>query len=114
MSDIGFNQFYHYSQTFTAAGDGAIHDLRINPCQTFSVQVGATGGTPTLWNVVLEGSLDGTNFSTILSHTSANLGLNSIIGTGNQVFPCTYIRIKVVTLTLGIATSITVNIAGLD
>lgn len=71
---------------------------------THTLQVKGTGAAPTAWSVTLEGSLDGTNWTTLMTHTAAD---------GSSQFadslPVTYVRVNVVSLTLGGATDITVS-----
>ena len=98
------------SDTFTAAGNGTILGLDY-ACKYYSIQVTGTGATPTAWSVVLEGSLEGTNFTTILTHTDTT-GNGKVLFSGTTVYPSLYFRSRVVSLTLGSATNIIVKILG--
>jgi hypothetical protein len=96
--------------TYTGTGTGAILSTTLSFDQ-YALQVQVTGtSTLTLWNVVLEGSLDGVNFSTILISTHL-LGQGVIWGSSLTV-PTLYIRSRVVSLALGSATNIIVTIMG--
>lgn len=76
----------------------------------YAIQVKGVGGTPTTWSVTLEGSLDGVNFTTILTHANADTdGTVKWDGGGK---PCLYIRANVGTLTLAPASSINTLIVG--
>jgi len=98
------------SNTFTSTGIGTILTTPLSFDQ-YALQVQVTGNsTLTLWNVVLEGSLNGVNFSTIL--TSTNLLGPGVIWGSAMVAPSLYIRSRVVSLTLGLATNIIVTILG--
>lgn len=106
------------SDTYTATGNGTQVDVSGRPCSKFSIQVKGTGAAPTAWNVLLEGSLDGTNYTTILQHSSANpLGANA---DGSTVWtdagaPFLYFRSRsAATLTLGSATNIVATIVGMQ
>jgi hypothetical protein len=98
------------ANTFTTTGTGMV----LSTSQSFdqyAIQVQIVGiPTLTLWNVVLEGSLDGVNFSTIL--TSTNILGQGVIWGSAMIAPSLYIRSRVVSLTLGSATNIIVTILG--
>ena len=98
---------------FTATGTGDTVDLTVFPMKSFSMQVTGTGGTPTLWTAILEGSLDGTNFDTILTHTNV-VGINVVMSTGSAFTTMRYIRPRVTVLTLGGASAANVHIAGVS
>jgi hypothetical protein len=85
----------------------------------FAIRVVGEGAAPTAWEVSLEGSLDGTNFSKILVHSGVDVTVNG------QVVPAaangeirwstvpTVVRAwraNVVSRTLGSATAITIQI----
>lgn len=106
------------SDTYTTTANGTQVDASSKPCSKFSLQVKGTGASATAWNVLLEGSLDGTNYTTILQHSSANpLGANA---DGATVWmdagaPFLYFRSRsAATLTLGSATNIIATIAGMQ
>ena len=86
-------------------------DVSGSPMVTWTLQVKGDPVAATLWEVVLEGSVDGINFSTILSHTSATGdGINLFSGT--TLFLAKYYRVNVVTLTLGGASNIVASVVG--
>jgi len=76
----------------------------------FSIVVKGTGAAADVWTVAIEGSLDGTNYSPILTHT-ATIGDGEIFTTGASAFPSLYLRINVSALTLGAASNIAVFVA---
>lgn len=98
---------YTSQDTFTGTGTGNIINATSNPCTQHSIQVVSTNAAATVWTVVLEGSLDGENFTPILTH-------NTAIGDKVVVFiatsPCLYVRSNTTSLTLGLATNIVVTI----
>lgn len=95
------------NDTFTAAANGGVLDSgAISLFKTFSIQVVKTGAV-TAWDVVLEGSLDGTHYSTILEHTQAD-GDGDIKAGAD--FPVRYIRSRLVSITGG--TNVKVYITG--
>lgn len=103
--------FFSRSDTFTATGNGTTVDVATDPLESFSVQVKCTGATATAWDVRLEGSLNGTDFTQILAHTNVDGdGLTKFSGTADS--PCLYFRSRVAGLTLGAATNIVVTILG--
>lgn len=104
--------FSNRSDTFTAIGNGVTIDVSTKPVNSFSIEVKGTGGAATVWNVVLEGSLNNSDFTTILTHTSAT-GDGVILFSGSALSPVLFFRSRVVSLTLGVATNIVVTILGM-
>lgn len=104
------------SDTYTGVANGTQVDASAKPCTKFSLQVKGTGAVPTAWNIVLEGSLDGTNYTQILQHSDANpLGANvdgaTVWGTAG---PFLYFRSRSqATLNLGSATNVVATIVGM-
>ena len=99
------------SDTYTQTGNGVTVDVSATPMEYYAVQVNGTDAAATGWTAVLEGSLDGTNFTTILSHATAT-GDGAVLWSGTNVSPCLYFRSRVSALTLGSATNIVVTILG--
>lgn len=98
------------SDVFTGIATGTTHDTSTTPLRVFALQVKGTGAIPTLWTVVLEGSLDGTNFSTLMTHVTATGDGAVLWATGAA--PVLYLRSRCTALTLGPATNITVTMLG--
>lgn len=97
------------SDTFTTTANGTTLGDGFQTWKHFSIQVDQTG-VVTLWDVRLEGSLDGTTFTQILQHTNAT-------GTGVTVWqaaglaqPVLYIRARCAGLTLGAGTNVIAKI----
>lgn len=102
------------SDTFTATGDGVTVDASDHPLQSFGLQVIGTGDTPSAWTVALQVSLDGTNWVTLLTHSSADSDpIGSFVSNGANLAPSLYLRSNVSALTLGPATNIVVTIVGM-
>lgn len=101
------------TDTFTAAANGTTFDTSHAPLQTFGIQVAGTGATPTSWTVVVEGSIDGTSFTTIATHTNL-IGVNVALWTGSSYYPCRYFRNRCVAIVLGTATNIVVTTVGMQ
>jgi len=97
------------TDTFTTTGIGATYTPSIS-YRSFALQVKGTGATPTLWTVILEGSIDGVNFSTIMTHTQAIL--ETILWTGTNFYPIIAYRVRTPVLTLGGASNIVVTLLG--
>jgi len=93
-------------ETFAAAtaGEAIPSSLLL---RRFSLQVVGSPVAADSWMVVIEGSLDGTNFSPILTHATGDG--SDISFSGALVFPSAYIRLRVAALNLGVATSLIVN-----
>lgn len=100
------------SDTFTGTGNGTAVDVSTTPYQAFAIQVTQTG-VLTSWNLVLEGSLDGVTYSTILTHVSGvqTIG-SSVFSTANT--PVKYFRSRCVALVIGLGTSVTASILGMQ
>lgn len=97
--------------TYTTQVAGTSIDTSTLPCNRFAIQVKGTGAIPTSWTVVLEGSLNGTDFTPIMTHQS---GVN---GDGEMLWSpvptvAKYFRSRVTQLTLNTATNIKVDIIG--
>lgn len=95
-------------ETFTGDGNGTLASAHM-PLKYFALQVVGTGAAATAWNVVLEGGLDSSNFTTLLNHVTAD-------GDGKTIFsssetPVNNFRVRVASLTLGSATNINVYVA---
>ena len=99
------------SDTYTASGNGATLNAADAIASSYSIQVVGTGAAATAWNIVLEGSLDGTNFSTMLTHTETT-GNGAVLFAGANLYPSLFFRSRCVSLTLGSATDIVVYITG--
>jgi len=98
------------ADTYTTTGTGTILNTSLSFKQ-YALQVQVTGSPIlTTWNVVLEASLDGVNFSTVLISTHL-LGQGVIWG-NSLTAPALYIRSRVIALALGSATNIIVTILG--
>lgn len=102
--------FKKQTDTFVAPGFGATIDISATPLSNFTILVAPTGAV-TLWNVILEGSIDGNNFSPIATHTNL-IGANVAIFPGVNSTPCLYFRVNCTTLTLGGGTNIVTTVLG--
>lgn len=104
------------SDTYTTTANGTQVNAATKPCTKFSLQVKGTGAAPTAWNIILEGSLDGTNYTQILQHSNANpLGADTDGATvWTDAGPFLYFRSRsAATLTLGSATNVVATIVGM-
>jgi len=99
------------SDTFVSAGNGQTIDTSLNPLSVFSLNVKGVNGIPVSWQVVLEGSLDGENWTTILTHTQL-IGLGLTISSGSNSDPSLYFRSRCVSVVLGTASAIEAIILG--
>lgn len=99
------------SDTFTAAGNGVALDVSSYPPSAYAIQVVGVGAAATAWSIVLEGSLDGENYTTILTHGTLT-GNGVVLFSGTNRSPATTIRSRVVSVTLGSATAVSVYITG--
>jgi len=97
-------------ETFTTTGNGAIMDISLYPLSKFTITVTATG-VVSAWVVILECSIDGSNFSQIARHTEI-IGSGVSIFSGTNLTPSLYFRSRCSSLILGLGTSITATILG--
>ena len=95
------------TENFTSATTGAIQNISPYTATIFSIQVIGVGANPDDWKVSLEGSLDGTSFTRILTHTIAT-GASEILYSNSGKYSSVFFRINVTSLTLGSATAINV------
>lgn len=93
------------SETFTTSGIGKVVDCREFPLTYFSIQVTQTG-TVTSWTVLVEGSLDGITYSTILTHTKSGTGNGETLFSGALISLSRYVRANCSALNLGSGTNI--------
>jgi len=96
---------------FTTTASGVTADASTFVSKCYAMEVSGTGAPATSWTVVLEGSIDGTRFTTLMSHNTS-LGDAAVLLSGANLYPMLYFRSRVSQLTLGPATNITVTIVG--
>lgn len=102
--------FAFRSDTYTAVGSGTIINVSTSPVKYYAIQVNQTGAV-TSWDVRLEGSLDGVNFTSILAHTNV-IGDGQVVYIGALTASNLYFRSRCNAITLGAGTGITVVILG--
>lgn len=85
------------AHTFSAVAVHTAVDMSTGPMATFGLQVVKTGSV-TAWTVSLEGSLDGTNYDTVLAtHTEVTPGDKKIVFTSAK--PVKKVRMNCTVLT---------------
>lgn len=99
---------------FTGVGVGPVIDVSDRPVRSFSLQVSEFGGAVTDWSVEIQTSLDGINFSEIMTHDDLSLVIGDVLHSGANLAPALFFRAEVKSLTLGAATGINVGIIGLQ
>lgn len=103
------------SDTYTTAANGTTVDMSARPCRRFAIQVKGTSAAASAWNVVIEGSLNNTQFTTILEHSNAGEIRNAADGETvyfDTAVPWLYFRSRLVSITLGSATNVVATIVG--
>ena len=99
--------FFQKSDDFTGASNGATVNVDQSMDGTFSLSVNETGGAATSWTVVLEGSLDGTNWTTIITHARTD-GVGVMKWPADAIRrPVRFLRSRCSAVVLGAATKIT-------
>lgn len=96
--------------TFISASNGATIDVSTIPLKCFSLVVAATGPV-TSWDIVLEGSINGTNYTTILNHTDT-IGNGETVFSGVLTSPVLYFRTRCQSIVLGSGTNVVVTVLG--
>lgn len=99
-------------ETFTTTSNGTAQDVSAQGFSKFALQVVQTG-TVTSWTVVVQVSVDGTNYVTILSHTKAGDGDAAIVFTGPNHYPALYFRASCTAITLGGGTNVVATVVGM-
>lgn len=100
------------SDTYTTTANGTQVDVSTRPSRAFGLQVKGTGVAAASWTVVLEGSLDGTNYTTVLTHQSGTNSDGAVAWSSAVLTPCLYFRSRCTALSLGSATNIVATILG--
>ena len=108
--NILINNFSTRSDTFTVAANGTTVSALTKPQKYFSIQVKGTGAAADAWSIILEGSLNNSNFTTIVTHGTADG--DGAVKVATAVFPVLYFRSRLDTVTLGGASNIVVTILG--
>lgn len=96
-------------ESFTGVSEGNTRWREGQCFNKYSLQVKGYPVAATSWVVVAEGGNDGENFDTIIMH-STGTGDGKIEFSGNQEFPCVFVRPRVVALELGSASRIDVTL----
>jgi hypothetical protein len=95
---------------FNTATTGALPAVATaRPANKFTLQVKGVAVAATSWTVLLEGSLDGVNFTTLATHNATD---GSTIFAVDKV--CSWVRPNCTALTLGSATSINVFVGAMN
>ena len=95
----------------TGTGPSSVVDITDSPMVTWTLQVTGVPSPATAWVVDLEGSVDGVTFTQILRHTTLE-GDGESVFSGTTLFLASFYRVRVVSLTLGGATSISAKVIG--
>lgn len=96
---------------FIGDGVGASVDLRQRPCSKWSLQVRGSGMSATAWTVVLESSLDGGLWTTILTHNTATLDGVTVSVVDK---PALFYRVSLSGLTLAPAGALYAHVLGME
>jgi hypothetical protein len=106
------------SDAHTATGNGTALDMSAQGAKFYSLQVKGTGAAATAWEVILQGSLDGTNWTTLLTHRNDDSDPVVASADGQTIYlpvptPMLHIRSRCVSVTLGSASNVTATIVGM-
>ena len=109
-SGFSTSVFITQVDTYTSTIAGSTVNVPSVLFKNFTLTVSATGSV-TSWVVVLEGSIDGTNFTPMFTHTNID-GAGVSIFSGLISAPCLYFRTRCSNIVLGLGTSITSTVVG--
>lgn len=98
--------FIRIASAVTAAVVNSTQAAVAHPLKYYALQVKGSTGTATAWDVRLEGSLDGLNFSQIMGHQTSDGDGVMKVSTGTIPFPVLYMRVRTNALTLGSSASV--------
>jgi hypothetical protein len=107
-------------ETFTSTATGTAQDVSAQGMARFSLQVVQTG-TVTSWTVVVERSIDGTNYDAanpVLKHMKTADGTETVSGdkaiaSTSTPYPTLYFRTRCTELTLGAGTNVVATVVAL-
>lgn len=97
-----------YSQTTTGASSSLKND---SGAKFFTIQVKGRAAGATSWTVNLEGSNNGTNWSTIVSHGTVDTD-GVIKNSGATPWPAAFLRLHVSSVTMGSAGYLDIYVNG--
>ena len=100
------------SDTYTTTGNGTAVNVSTLGMSNFGLQVVETA-TVTSWTVVLQASLDGVNYATVLTHTKADYLSGGVIWSGANLYPALYFRSACTAITLDGGTNVIATIIGM-
>jgi hypothetical protein len=104
------------SDTYTVAGNGVTIAVPDGTAfSRFGIQVKGTGAAPDACVAVLEVGLNGANFKPIITWSIAagQVDGDPMFLPGGASYPVKYFRSRLVSITLGSATNVVVNIVGM-
>lgn len=99
-------QGLEWSETFTQAGEGTGFKLGM-PCRVFSLQLKGTGAAASAWSGTLKGSLDGVNWTALITHANGGDTDGALKCVSDK--PVRYVRMDLDSVTLGSATNVVVR-----
>lgn len=103
------------TDTYSATGTGAVLTATAKPLKSFALAVKGTGAAPTAFDVRLEVSLDGMNWTQVLAATNIAPGDGGTVWQAvGALTPALYVRTRVAGITLGGASDIVVRGMGLQ
>ena len=101
------------TDVFTATGTGTTVSVQAVAVKSYSIAVKGTTAAATSWTAILEISLDGTNFTTLLTH-STGTGDGVVLANTTTFSPSLFFRARLTALVLGPATDVHITVLGLQ
>jgi len=106
--------YWTHEEVLSTTGAGTTLDMSLQPSKYYSLQVSQETGVVLLWTVLLEVSLGGTDWTTIIMHVNGVNSLGQIVIPATTLipFPASFLRFRVTGLTVG--TSVRVRAMAMD
>lgn len=100
-------------KNFTATGTSDTVDVSNRGLKFYSLQVKGASAAATAWTLTLEGSNDGTNWTTFFTHGTADVD-GTVKQSGTAPLAAKFLRLNLSALTIGAAVSLNVYLSGVE
>lgn len=80
-------------------------NTKSQPMKYYALEVKASTGAASAWDVRLEGSLDGSNWTGIMTHQTGDGDGTTKVSTSPVIFPAAWLRVRLNSLTFGSSAS---------
>ncbi len=102
--------FEIFRHQFTANGNSPTQNIQSRPCSKVAVQVKGVGAAATAWTVTVDTSLDGTNFTALVTHNTATTDGVIVYAVDK---PFSFYKLQMAGINLAPATAVDVYMVGM-